>query len=422
MKLKFFSIIIFSFILSIGCNNTEKITVLIKLSEPEFIRSLADNNNDSIFNKAFRLAEQNYNSENEDFIDNFSGQLKKICSSCRMSAFFNTFENKDKISSNSTDSEVIAVLKAETETAKSKTVLILQKRIETAFKGDSWFSKIFRKTDVVINKMPKKNTYSIALNKKINDNRLKNLLETQVDFGFFETFDVSEIWNNINSANKKSKEMPDFENSVQLDSLNNKYTENQRDTVKEEYNKKNPFFALLNPPIAGNNQLIKSCVVGYSRITDTTKVNRILALSEIKNLFPRNLKFLWSAKPFERDVNFLSLCAIKVGRDGKAILTSDCITSAEVEDPYRSSFETIKISMNTEGTRIWAVLTKENIGKQIAIVNKNSVFSFPTVMSEIKEGRSEISGNFTAEEASNLACVLNSGTMPKIKVSVLEIK
>ena len=181
----------------------------------------------------------------------------------------------------------------------------------------------------------------------------------------------------------------------------------------DQFALENPFYAVLIPNINQNNQPNQGPVCGFAAVKDTSKINTYLSMPEVQDLLPRDLKLAWTVKPYDAEGNFVQLIALKVtSRDGKAAMSGDVVTDARTEFGQFNGSPEVSMSMSNEGGRVWKRLTGENIGKSVAIVLDNYVYSFPTVQAEISGGRSQITGNFTINEADDLANILKSGKLP----------
>jgi SecD/SecF fusion protein len=255
-----------------------------------------------------------------------------------------------------------------------------------------------------------------------NFKSLKYLATVTGNLEFWETCENKEVFTYIEDANKRLslilKEDSTANNKIAL--KDNKTSEK----VYEEYAKKNPLFAYLRPAIDqkdGKSFYSKGPVVGYCDIKDTARVNQMFAIDKIRELFPNNIMFMWDAKPFDEKKTTLRLYAIHLtNHRGEAPLTGSCITDAFQTSGQNNTTE-ISISMTSEGAKIWKRLTADNIGKCIALALDNYIYSAPTVQGEIPNGHSQITGNFTVEEAKDLANVLKFGKLPyHLKIS--EIK
>jgi SecD/SecF fusion protein len=187
----------------------------------------------------------------------------------------------------------------------------------------------------------------------------------------------------------------------------------------EEFARENPLFAVLFPSDGQvrtqeeKNIVDKQCVIGYSLIKDTAKVNRILERDDVKAALPKNLRLLWTVKPRSAETQSLELIGIKsAGRDGKAPLDGAAISDARQDFGQFNSKPEISMRMNPDGAKVWKRLTGENVGKSIAIVLDDYVYSFPNVQGEIAGGSSSITGNFEINEAKDLANILKAGKLP----------
>jgi len=407
--------------------NNEKTEIRFQLYDAPFIYKLTNDSKDSAFLEAFRFAKENFNPSMEEFIDVLSKKLLEQNPECKLASYFGTFELKDKINPDSDNQQVVSVIKDEVKMARATTIEILKKRIMNVYKPKNAISGMFNKVEIEITELPGKNSYLLTLNRKPDKIRITQLLEQQGGIGFWETYKLPEVFEFLNAANTKIRELglaeivkeekkePANENDDELMNLV------QNDSTAEKWAKENPLFRILNLSVDHDGKMKDECNVGISMISDTPLVNKYLALPEISALFPRNLMFLWESRPISFNREFINLIAIRISsRDGVAPLDGNYIVQAEAIES--NGMAVISMSMNAEGARIWSRMTKENIDRQIAIVFNHSVYSYPRVMSEIKEGRSEITGNFTPEEASELASIINSGVLPGIGVKVLEIK
>lgn len=388
-----------------GCSgSTEKTSIIIKLYETSFLHQLASGTSDSVFLAALASTAELEKNTDKDVVEILAEKLNELDPEKSLAGWFTTFELKDKISMETGNQEVLDVLKLELTLAKQKTLEVLKKRLESTFSDKSFLKRTFNKLNVVISEMPGKNTYIIEINRKPQPERLKQLISYQADFGFWETFDIGEIFPDLQEANAKLKEMMG-ENAAETDSL-----------LKE-----NPMFSVLMPPVSHEGELLKGALAGTSKISDTARVNTMVNHPAIKTILPRDLKLMWEFKPLEYNPELIQLVAVKISTldarpplDGSTVLEAKALSS---DYPVR-----VSLKMNDEGAHIWARMTAENVGRQIAIVVNNRVYSFPMVHAAIEGGHSEISGNFSPEEAADLAGILNAGQMPKIKVEVVSVQ
>lgn len=381
--------ILFLFIV-IGCTqHNEKTEIKIELSEAEYFYSLSGRSNDSIFNAVFEQTLNNYDPEKEDFLTSFERTVTKSNPEFLLTPIFSNIEFRDRINFNSTNQDVISVLNDDIKLAKQKTIEILKKRIEHALP-----SSLLNKIEVIANESTEKNTVTITVNRTIDKKQITTLLETRGKLEFWETYEISSIWEFLNNANNETNAIARSNNSKSL-------------------------FEILNPPISSDGQLMRGAQVGTTHLNDTAMVNKYLTMPGIRGMLPRDLKFLWSTRAPYIDKDYVQLFAIKDTRNGEAPLNSECVISAETEtSPSQTA---IMINMNEEGARFWERMTAENIGLQIAIVMDNVLYTAPYVNAAIESGKSQITGDFTPEEASDLAAILNAGYMPGITVKVISV-
>jgi len=293
----------------------------------------------------------------------------------------------------------------------------------------------------------KNNTIEIDVDHVDNPERIILLATTPGKLEFWETYDNETAYPFLSEANKKLAET--FKSSDSLfiignDTLN-KPVKNEKNSVakkrdstkisliqrikdfrirneknlKERFRKENPLFAYLQANIVqkgGKQELAQGAIVGYCDIKDTTRLNHILFFCRKKYFFPHDMKFFWSYKPQQKGSTFLELFAIKMtNRDGTPILDGSVIKDAGC-DQDKMGGEEVSLTMDEKGTQLWRLITAENIGKSIAMVLDNYVYTYPIVQSEIPNGRSQITGNFTKEEAEDLATILKLHTLPAFTV------
>lgn len=386
-KTKLTYLILFLFFV-IGCTqHKEKTEIKVQLSEANYFYSLSEYSTDSIFNLVFEQTLKNYDPTKEEFLATFEKTMAELQPEFILSPIFNSIEFRDRINFNSTNQEIISVLSDDIKQAKQKTIEILKKRIEFALP-----TSLLNKLEVIVNESPDSHLYTITVNRKVDENQIRPLLEKRGNLEFWETYEISSIWDFINNANNETKVIASRNNNKSL-------------------------FEVLNPAISSDGQLLRGAQVGTAHINDTALINQYLAMNSIRGMLPRDLKFIWSTKIPYIDENYVQLYALKISsRSGEAPLTSECIVNAKAET---SNYPIVLMEMNAEGARIWQRLTAENIGLQIAIVLDNALYSAPFVQAEIESGKSQLTGDFTLEEASNLAAILNAGYMPGISVKVI---
>ena len=304
---------------------------------------------------------------------------------------------------------MIAVIRAEAESAISNSFNVLRNRIDR-----------FGVTQPNIQKLGTSGRILVELPGVKEPERVRKLLQGTASLEFWATYDNAEIESFLNEANTKLAEIIAYAEPVETV----EETPAQEDTLlaaalkqnaaeeaeRAAWEKSNPLFSVLVPSQARGN----ACI-GYASYADTAKVNKYLNMPEIKAIFPREFKPMWTVKPSQivPDGNHFELVAIKVtALNGKAPLDGDAISDARVQYGNTGGNPEVSMTMNSEGATVWARLTNENIGKQVAIVLDGMVYSYPTVQSAIEGGSSQITGNFTLEEAEDLANVLKSGKLP----------
>jgi len=353
----------------------------------------------------------------DDFVTLFGKAFSEINPSAQLSSpdIFGTLELKDKIPFGAKNDEVLKVLKTETDAAIDNTFNILRSRIDR-----------FGVAQPNIQKADVSGRIIIELPGIKDAARVRKLLQGTASLEFWETYTYSEVGGALNAVNTKLAEInaatevieeaAEVKEEVKADedvALLDKIEGESQDSLSnaKELAKRYPLFSVLNPNQGRGGSSL--AVVGYSHIKDTARVNSIFAMPAIKSVMPRNLKFFWGVKSIDDGGNIFELYAIKVtSRDGKAPLDGDVVTSAREEIDQQSARAEVSMSMNGEGAKVWARLTKDNLQRSIAIVLDGYVYSAPTVQSEIKGGQSSISGNFTIAEAKDLANILKSGKLP----------
>ena len=413
--------------ISLGLDLKGGMNVVLELSVPDVIRSLSNNNPDENFNKALDLAYAHQATSQKNFIDLFADEYKALDSNARLSSIFSTFEFKDKITPQSSDAQVISVLKSEVQSAIDNSFNVLRTRIDR-----------FGVVSPNIQRLETAGRILVELPGVKEPERVRKLLQGSANLEFWETYKLPEIYQqlaaadaalaNVLSASNDTTtvatetEAPAVQDSIKagsddsasalLDSIKGK--DNAEVNPSEaEFAKMHPLFAVLQIN-QYNGQLAPSAIVGFARASDMEKINEYLSYKQVKDALPRNLSLKWGVKAMDEKGQFFELYALKVtNRDGSPALGGDVVTDAKadfVQQPGISS-QQVSMSMNAEGAKAWARLTKENINRSIAIVLDGMVYSAPNVQGEITGGQSSITGNFTPEEAKDLANVLKSGKM-----------
>ena len=393
---------------------------------------IRDSNQDENFNKALDLAYENQATSQKDFIDLFAEEYKKLDNGARLSAIFSTFELKDKITPQSSDAQVIAVLKEELKSAIDNSFNVLRTRIDR-----------FGVVSPNIQRLETAGRILVELPGVKEPERVRKLLQGSANLEFWETYNLPEIYQQLVAADNmlatilKSDDTAAVgsdttaieateevvadnaaaETTNDADSLLAKIGEDKPEAQAaksmEEFAKQHPLFAVLQIN-QYNGQLAPGPVVGIADKKDIAKINEYLNMKQVKDILPRNLSLKWGVKAIDEKEQYFYLYAIKMtNRDGTPALGGDVVTDANADFVQQAgrSEQQVSMTMNAEGAKAWARLTKENIGKAVAIVLDDMVYSAPNVQVEITGGRSQITGHFTPEEAKDLANVLKSGKM-----------
>ena len=409
--------------ISLGLDLKGGMNVVLELNVADVIRSLSNNNQDENFNKALDLAFARQANSQKDFIDLFAQEYKNLDNGARLSAVFSTFELKDKITPQSTDAQVVSVLKSELQSAIDNSFNVLRTRIDR-----------FGVVSPNIQRLETAGRILVELPGVKEPERVRKLLQGSANLEFWETYTLPEIYQQLIAAdnvlatilNKDAAEEETAEadkaeakkeaNESEADSLLaeiGKEDNAEASQSMEEFAKQHPLFALLQIS-QYNGQLAPGSTVGIAEAKNMAKISEYLNMKQVKDVLPRNLALKWGVKAVDEKERFFELYALKVtNRDGSPALGGDVVTDANADFMQQGgrSEQIVSMSMNAEGAKAWARLTKENIGHQIAIVLDEMVYSAPNVNDEITGGRSQITGHFTPEEAKDLANVLKSGKM-----------
>ncbi len=404
--------------------------LILEVQVSDVVRALANYNTDPTFVEALKLAEKREKTSGSNFVTLFGEAFTEIDPQAQLSAIFNTVELKGEVNYNSTNAEVLDVIRVQTQGSIDNAFNILRTRIDK-----------FGVTQPNIQKLEKAGRVLIELPGITDPQRVRKLLQGTANLEFWETYNNEEVYSYIVQAEQKTREI---ETAKLKPETTETGTTDEKGAVNENKNKEDDLALLqdmesdslkidsLSASVTKSlftyllpSQNPKGPVVGISAGKDTAEVNAYLQLPVVKTLLPKDLKFLWSVKPMPtKDVRYYTsnttnekdsyyqLVALKISTfDGRPPLEGDAIVNANKNLNQRSQFE-VNMTMNAEGAKTWAKLTKNNIGKCIAIVLDGYVYSNPTVQSEISGGRSQITGNFSATEADDLVNILKSGKLP----------
>ena len=401
--------------ISLGLDLKGGMNVILEVSVPDVIKALADNKPDEAFNNALATAAKQAINSQDDVITLFVKEYHRIAPDAKLSELFATQQLKDKVSQKSTDAEVEKVLREEVKAAVENSFNVLRTRIDR-------FGVVQPNIQSLEDKMGR---IMVELPGIKEPERVRKLLQGSANLEFWETFDSKEIYPYLTAIDNRLRAILATDNAATdstavetadakavsaADSLAAALKGEPADNAvaMEQMKKEHPLASILQLNPNG------SCVVGYADYKDTAQVNTYLAMKEVKEMLPKDLRLKWGVKgaDFDKTGRIFELYAIKSSeRNGRAPLEGDVITDAKDEfDSFGKPC--VSMSMNTDGSRRWAVLTKNNVGKSIAIVLDDYVYSAPNVNGEITDGHSLISGHFTPEVTKDLANVLRSGKMP----------
>lgn len=420
--------------IALGLDLKGGMNVTLEVSVADIIRSLSDFNTNPNFNLALAKATQLQKTNSQvSYIDLFVKAYTELDPQAKLSTIFSTFELKDKISLTTSNADVVKVLKTEVDGAIANSFNVLRQRIDR-----------FGVVQPNIQKLGN-GRILIELPGVKEPERVRKLLQGSANLEFWETYELNEIINNLSEANKviatiqKNGGVAVVKDSTaattpattakatttvsktpalsKVDSLkavlqNKNASATDSAKVLEKSQKENPLFAILQVNVQGG-QVARGPVVGYAHSKDTAQINSYFKIKQVKESLPRDLGLRWSVKSIDAKGEIFQLIAIKItNRDGRAPLAGDVITDARADFSQNSSESQVSMSMNQEGAKTWARMTKDNIGKSIAIALDGYIYSFPTVNTEIDGGNSQITGHFTNDEAKDLANTLKSGKMP----------
>ena len=419
--------------LNLGLDLKGGMNVTMEVDVVDVVKSLANHSTDPAFNQAIEEAVKMRVSSPKDFVTLFGEAFEKIAPGAQLAspAIFGTHELKEKIKVGASNKEVLDVIRKEADGAIDNTFNILRTRIDR-----------FGVAQPNIRKADISGRIIIELPGIKEPQRVRELLQGTAALEFYETFDNAKqldanekpFISYLSEADQKLKEVLDAQ-AAQAAQLESTETTTQTETtVKEEdkesaildaikgesdslktstnmaeFQKEHPLLAVLSPNMTQQGQPIGGSTIGYANVKDTSKINAYLRLPQVKAAFPRNARLLWEMKAVN---GMVPLHAIKITtRNGKAPLEGDAVIDAR-QDYDQQGRPVVSMQMNSEGTKTWARLTKDNIGRCIAIVLDGMVASSPNVNDEIKGGSSQISGRFDVKEAGDLANILKSGKLP----------
>ena len=418
--------------IGLGLDLKGGMNVILEISVPDVVDVLADHKTDAAYQKSMAEAKKEEESSQKDFITLFINAYKKNAPGHRLAEIFATQQLKGKVSTQSTDAEVEAALRAEVQSAIDNSYNVVRNRIDKFGVVQPNIQKLEGQEGRLMVEMPGVK----------EPERVRKLLQGSANLEFWETYNANEVMPYLSQLNTRLANIASGKaDTAKVDTVKTESAKEvaAADTAKKEASskfvlkketadagakaadkaaknndaelakakKQNPLFAIFQP-VQGQSL----STMGYAHERDTAEINKLIYGEEAKKVIPSDVKLLWSAKPVEGTKNIFELHALKVtSTSGRAPLEGDVITDAKDEfDNFGRPC--VSMSMNNEGARLWAQLTKQNVGKAIAIVLDGVVYSAPRVNGEITGGNSQISGNFTIEDTKDLANTLKSGRMP----------
>ncbi len=418
--------------MNLGLDLKGGMNVTLEVEVKDIIRAMSNYSTDETFVKALARADEMKTNSQDDYVTLFGRAFEEVDPNAKLASIFNTLELRDRVNFNSTNAEVLAVIRKETNAAIDNAFNIIRTRIDR-----------FGVAQPNIQQLQTKGRILVELPGVKDQNRVRTLLQGTANLEFWETYNNEEVYPYLLQANERIRELEAIKKESAASEAPAKTASDdqaavEKDTTEGESNSlldelesasaadtsaaidnladfqaQYPLFALMNPSTDQSGQLFPGPSIGIAAAKDTSKVNALLSNPQVRTLFPRDMRFLWTAKSVDQAGMYYRLIALKVTtRDGRAPLDGEVITDARQDFDQLGSNPEVSMQMNSEGAKVWQRMTKENVGKSIAIVLDGYVRSFPTVNGEIPGGRSSITGLESIEEAKDLANVLKSGKMP----------
>ena len=411
--------------IGLGLDLKGGMNVVLEVSVPDVVKSLADHSQDPNFTKALVQANSEAQKSQKDFITLFVKDFQTLAGKDKLNTIFATQQLKGKVTTRSTDNEIEVALRTEVKAAVDNSYNVLRSRIDRFGVAQPNIQNLEGQMGRIMVELPGVK----------EPDRIRKLLQGSANLEFWETYDASVVLPYLNSLDSRLASAKTSADTTKSDTtakkseaaaktnmaateaalkakLTGKNTEETKTNTAQmaQIKKQHPLFSILQLVPAQS----RGCMVGYALSRDTAEVTRLINSQIAKNSLPEDLDLKWGVKPSDMTTKqeIYDLYAIKKnGTGNKAPLEGDVITNATTEfDQYGRP--SVGMEMNTDGARTWAELTKKNVNHAIAIVLDGVVYSAPNVENEITGGRSSITGNFTTEDTKDLANVLNSGKMP----------
>jgi SecD/SecF fusion protein len=424
--------------LALGLDLQGGMYVTMEIGVEAMLRTLAGKNVDSAFTKSLRMARELQKKDQSNYVDLFVKSLKETSPNAKLANYFSGQPPRPAL--NASDGEVVSYLKKEMETVVENSYTVLRNRIDQ-----------FGVVSPNVQMVPGSNRILLELPGVKDVKRVRELLKSTAKLEFWPTYTYAEALPHLGKINDRMAKLAAGDKAIEskadtakADSAKTakdapktadnkavadaKTKESAKDTAKKkeatadtanmtqaqkdaENKKKNPLYDILK--IFQQNEVDPNGpAIGYANASDTAKVNAIFNNPDYRALIPNDLRFLWSAKPRKDQGQEYVLVAIKTTPDGQAPLTGERVEDASPDFDQMTNQNTVSLTMDLEGARIWKKMTEQNLRKSIAVVLDNIVYSYPTVQSVISGGRSQITGSFTVEEAKDLGNILKAGKLP----------
>ncbi len=425
---------------NLGLDLQGGMNVVLQVSVPNLVRELSNNNQDPKFNQAIKLAKEEAKTSTNDFISLFQEKYEELAPGSQLAAIFaQAPQLRGQIDFSYSNDQVIELLRTESQASIDNAFNILRTRIDR-----------FGVTQPNIQQLEQSGRILVELPGVKEEDRVRKLLQQSASLDFYLTYEAAEVWKTIEEIDSKLAKMEAATNGVDNEITDEVVVEDstvmensdttsllndpeidttsiisdtaQVDQTREEFLKDHPFAGRIYPATDQSGKFLQGPVLGYVSATDTAVINKYLAMPEVRALLPRDLILAWTVKPneFITGAVYYNLIALKTTADGHSQLGGDVITTARHNFNQNKGSAEVTMVMNASAAKKWATLTGQNIGRSIAIVLDGQVYSYPNVSSEITGGVSQITGNFTIEEAQDLSNVLKSGKLP-VKINIAEL-
>ena len=410
--------------IGLGLDLKGGMNVILEVSVPDVVDVLADHKSDAAYKKAMELAKKEEETSQADFVSLFVKYWKQEGNGRPLAAIFATQQMKGKVSTSSTDSEVESAIRAEVQSAVDNSFNVVRNRIDKFGVVQPNIQKLEGQSGRIMVEMP-----GIK-----EPERVRKLLQGSANLEFWETYNSQEITPLLSQLNQRyaaqggavvdTTVVEPAAEEVAADTAKSATGDLAAKLAKKDANaddskaleaakKQNPLFSIFQPT-QGNTL----AVVGYANARDTAEINKIIYSDLANQIFPAELKLRWGAKPEDfggqnTKGDIFELYALKITEpSGRAPLEGDVITSSKDDFEPTTGRPCVSMQMNSDGARRWSQITKQNIGKAVAIVLDDAVYTAPRILTQIDGGNSQITGNFTIEDTKDLANTLNSGKMP----------